>query len=73
MKVYALTNVGYSLAKQPATEMTAGWKIVYFLRRHGGRATYEQIQNFTGMSPEELAVALRKLTYAKPPIVVGAN
>lgn len=69
MRIYQLTKVGDSFARTPTNNMTHGWKIIYFLRRHGGRATDDQIVSFTGLDEGEVREAMRKLTSGKNPAV----
>ena len=68
-----LTQVGDSIAASPSNVQSDAMKILYWLRRHGGRGTDDQIKTFTGLSDGEVQVALNKLTRGNaPPIrVVG--
>ena len=61
--------MGQSMGHTISRDMTPGWRVVYFLRRHGNRATDDQIQQFTGLSPEQVNVTMRKLTSGKNPVV----
>ena len=49
MRIYQLTDRGKALSYTPTHEMTPGWKVVYFLKRHGGTASDEQIRDFVGL------------------------
>ena len=69
MRIYQLTSVGNSFARTPTPHVTPGWRILYFLRRHGGRATDDQIESFTGLGEDEMKTALRKLTRGSNPAV----
>ena len=69
MRIYQLTSVGNSLARTPTNNLTPGWKIVYFLKRHGGRATDDQISAFLGLSPEQIRSTMSTLTRGKNPVI----
>lgn len=69
MRIYSLTQLGQSVAHTPTANMTNGWKIIYFLKRHGNRATDAQIIQSTGIGSGELQAAMRKLTSGEHPIV----
>jgi len=38
--------------------MTPGWRVVYFLRRHGNQATDEQIMTYTGIEPGAFRIVM---------------
>ena len=69
MKIYSLTPIGDKIAHTPVHNVTPGWRVLYFLRRHQGRATDEQIKEFTGLKSDEFYVTMRKLTSGKNPVV----
>ncbi len=62
MRIYELTNVGEALASNPTNKVTPAMKVLYWMRRHGGRATDEQIKQFAGLTPSEAQGAINKLT-----------
>jgi transcription initiation factor IIE alpha subunit len=61
VRIYTLTQLGQSLGKTPAKEMTPGWRVVYFLRRHGNQATDEQIMTYTGIEPGAFRTVINNL------------
>ena len=69
MRIYMLSPVGESIASNPAKNVTNGLRILYFLRRHGGQATEEQIEEFTGLSRSEIQLEMKKMTRGSNPIV----
>jgi len=69
MRIYQLTKIGEQLSHTPVRNVTPGWKVVYFLKRHGGRATDSQIMEFTGLSSDQLYSTMRTLTSGNNPVV----
>lgn len=69
MRIYSLTGVGQSIASTPTNNDTPGWRIVYFLRRHGNRASDDQIKQFTGLDSATFNHAMAKLTNGENPVV----
>ncbi len=67
MRIYQLTSLGENLAQQPTPHPSDGWRAIYFLRRHGGRATDEQLQQFEGID----SLTMQKLVNAKVVAVVS--
>jgi hypothetical protein len=66
LKILSLSKMGEAVASTPATELTPGWRIIYFLRRRGGSATEEQVKNIIG---SEYSLAISKLTHGEKPLV----
>lgn len=61
MKIYQLTRLGETLASSPSG-VTTGRRILYYLRRKGGRATDEQI--YEAVAPDNgdsIMMALKRL------------
>jgi hypothetical protein len=50
VKVYTLEPKGDSVASYPSNSPSDEVKVLYFIRRHGKRATDEQIYQFGGSS-----------------------
>ncbi len=71
MRIYQLTSMGRDLAKTPTKTMTAGWRVVYFLRKHGGRATDDQIKQFASIGDGEFAPTMNSLINQKVVAVIG--
>ena len=71
MRIYQLTSIGNSIASSPQNTKTDGVKILYFLRRHGWRATDDQIKSFVIPDESRYMVAMNNLVRAKAVQVVG--
>lgn len=72
MRVYALTKIGESVASNPSNNVTPGMKVLYWLKRHGGQGSDEQISAFVfnGDSGTTQSV-LNKLRNARAVEAVG--
>jgi hypothetical protein len=46
-------------------------KIIYFMRRRGGRATSDQLSEFCGLDDGQLRVTMNHLVRAKVVSVIG--
>lgn len=60
MEIYGLTRKGHQLARSTGSPNTPAWGIIYFLDK-AHKSTKEQISDYCGLSPVQVAVALRKL------------
>jgi hypothetical protein len=61
MKILQLTQLGENLASSPGG-VTTGRRILYYLRRKGGRATDEQIyENVSPDKGDSIISAIRRL------------
>jgi hypothetical protein len=69
--IYAITDIGNSFAAQPSNHPSEGLKVLYFLRRHGGRATDDQLEQFVIPDRSTLQVTLNKLRNAKAVNTIG--
>ncbi len=65
MRIFTLTPLGWDMAKTVTRVMTPGWQVVYFLKRHGGRGTDEQIQDFAGIETGQFNILMRNLEQQK--------
>jgi hypothetical protein len=61
MRIFQLTNMGNDIAKEPSNDPSEKMKIIYFMRRHGGKATDEQLNMFVVQDKWILQKALRGL------------
>ena len=71
MRIYQLTALGRDMARTPTREMTPGWRVIYYLRRHGGRATDEQIRDFAPVNAGEFPVVIGNLVRQKIVVAIG--
>ena len=71
MRIYSLTPIGKQIANSPTSNTNPAWRVLYFLRRHGGRATDEQITTFTGMNSATMHIVMNKLVNAKAVSVIS--
>ncbi len=69
MKIYLLTRIGESLSSNPVSNPSDARKVLYFMRRKGGRATSEEIQEF--VVGAEMYTTMNKLIRVKAVTVVG--
>ena len=70
MRLYHLTRIGEALASNPVSNPSDARRIAYFMRRHGNRATSEEIQEFV-VSGQQMQDAMRSLLRVKAVTVVG--
>ncbi len=70
MRIYQLTSVGQSIGANPTSELTPAMRVIYFLRKHGGRATDEQITMYAGVDAAKLQTIMRTLTRGSNPAVM---
>ncbi len=69
MKIYQLTSIGQNIAKTPTSEPSVAMNILYWLKRHGGRATSDQLKTFV-TDGSQMQMAMNKLIRAKAVVVV---
>ena len=70
MKIFLLTRIGESLSSNPVSNPSDARKVLYFMRRHGNRATSEEIQEFV-VDGEQMHAVMNKLIRVKAVTVVG--
>lgn len=61
MGVYVLTDIGESYAATPDNNPTVARRILYFMRRHGSRATKDQLETHVESNHNELVKAIHTL------------
>lgn len=61
MRIYQLTAIGDGIASSPSHQVTPALKVLYFLRRKGGRATDEQLKQFVVSDPSQYQNAISAL------------
>lgn len=71
MRVYQLTSIGNAIASNPSHEPSVALSILYWLRRHQGRGSDEQIEQFVEGSRFDKQKALNSLVRAKAIIQVA--
>jgi hypothetical protein len=71
MRIYAISSIGDSFASAPSNHPSDSLRVLYFLRRHGGRASDEQIEQFVIPDRSTLQVTLNKLRNAKAITAIG--
>jgi len=71
MKVYVLTQWGRKMARSVRLPDTPGSRVLYYLDKVG-HATREQIESYSGVSPEETGGAIARLRRHRPPLVAEA-
>jgi len=60
MRIYVLTDLGHRLARSTRNPDTPGWRILHYLDSVG-HSTPDQIAGYTGVSGDELSLALGRL------------
>lgn len=65
MKIYQLTNVGNNLASSISHRQTPALRVLYFLKRRGGRGTDDQITDYITGDSRETGRIIGKLKSAK--------
>lgn len=60
MRIFTLTPLGQRLAKSTSLTRNANGEIIYFLAKHQ-QSSDDRISENTGLSPVQVAVALRML------------
>ena len=71
MRIYQLTGIGQNLASNPTSQQTTAMKVLYWLRRHGGRGTDEQMRTFVDASPSDIHMAVNNLVRMKAIVPIG--
>ena len=61
MSIYVLTSIGESYASNPTPNLTDGMRVLYFLRRHHGKAGDDQIKAFSGVPENTISSTLGEL------------
>jgi len=71
MRILVLTDVGDSMASAPTNNPSVAMKILYWLRRRGGKGTDDQLSEYVESDRGQLQLALNKLIRAKAITIVG--
>jgi len=71
MKIIVLTDIGSSYAATPVSDPSLNQRILYFMRRHGDKASDEQLQEYVEPNRNELARAIQSLARNKAVAIVG--
>lgn len=61
MRVYQLTSLGETTASAIVPNPSPAMRILYYLRRHGGSTTDDQIKLYSGIGNHDVAVLLQQL------------
>ena len=71
MRIYTLTSVGRSMASNPMHNPSVAQSVIYWLKRHGGTASDEQIKNFALPQGVDYRTVINSLIRAKAISPVG--
>jgi len=70
MRIYILTRIGEAISSSPVSNPSDARKVLYFMRRKGGRATDEEIKEFV-VDGSQMHTTMNKLIRVKAVTVVG--
>lgn len=71
MRIYSLTSVGDSVASSPTHNPSTAQAVLYWLRKHGGQATDDQIRTFALPEGADYSQTINSLLRSKAIRVVG--
>ena len=71
MKILVLTDIGKSYTSTPVSEPSLNQRILYFMKRHGDKATDEQLQEYIEPDRNALARAIQNLARVRAIAIVG--
>lgn len=71
INIVALTNKGWQLSKSVRGNATAGWNVIYFLSRLGGKTTFDKICSYCFSG--DVSMAKRTVTELKLQGIVSGD
>jgi hypothetical protein len=69
VKIYSLTELGKELAKTTTGNINNRWRIIYFMGRHNGRASDDQLSEYLGIPRASLYTEIGPLLRGESPAV----
>lgn len=71
MKILVLTDIGKSYASTPVSTPSLNQRILYFMKRHGDKATDDQLTEYVEPNRNAVAHAIQDLARNRAIAIVG--